>query len=379
MNKTKLFLYDFITNQKIKKYIVVIVLFFCAAFYFHKSNPEWMPGASAMSNIGLSIAFLTTMYSIFSYSTMDRIKAYLMLPCKKSEVFFSFVFAQYFSLLLERMSFVIIVAAFFVKTPITIIIYLLLSALITVMLDTTFLLSINKKKPVFATLSLAIIAGLYVLLTYSKNVIFNFSVLAVMLFISAAFVMMFEPKHLAIKRESKVKSNPFRRVNYFLVILTREKIVLVNTAAIVVVAGLFALISKETPFLSGIFWSIIAVNTPVTTMFSGDKALMRQEKMLPRHSRFMTGIYGTFLGIYFTIANAYVVLLFALLGRLSIYVILTGIVLAAIETGISLLLERKYPIRSWQKKQEVWRNPRKYILPIIVFIISFAPYLLNIT
>jgi ABC-type branched-subunit amino acid transport system permease subunit len=85
-------------------------------------------------------------------------------------------------------------------------------------------------------------------------------------------------------------------------------------------------------------------------MLSGDKALMRQEKMLPRHSRLMVGGYASFLSVYFAAVNAYV---------------------------ISLYLERKFPIRQWQKKQEVWRNPRKYILPIIVCVVALAPYLLG--
>jgi len=377
MGKAKLFLYDFVTNKKIRKYIIAIVIFLVAALYYHKNNNEWMLGTAAMSNIGLSIAFLTTLYSIFSYSTIDRIKAYLMLPCKKSEVFFSFVFAQYFSLLLERMSFVIIVAAFFTKEPVLIVAYLLLSSLIAVVLDTVVLISLNKKRYFLAALSVVFIAALYVLLTYSQNSALNFTVLVVLLCISIFIVMTFESKHLAINRESKVKSNPFRRVNYFSTVMMREKIVLVNTASVFVIAGLFALISKETPFLLNLIWGVIAVNTPATTMFSGDKALMRQEKMLPRHSRLMNGVYGSFLAVYFMIANSYVVLLFVLLGQFNIFVLFTGIVLVVVETGIALLLERKYPIRSWQKKQEVWRNPRKYILPVIVFAITFVPYFWN--
>lgn len=377
MSKAKLFLYDFVTNKKIKKYIIAIILFLCAAVYYRQNNQEWTLGTTAMSSIGLSVAFLTALYSIFSYSTMNRIKAYLMLPCKKSEVFFSFIFAQYFSLILERISFVIIAVIFFTKEPVLMITYLLLSSLITVILDTLILVSLNKKRYFLAVLSVVFIASIYILLTYSQNYVLIFVVLAAMLMIGIVLVMMFESKHLAISRESKVRSNPIRRVNYFITVLMREKILLVNSATVFVIAALFAFISLETPFLLNLIWCVIAVNTPATTMFSGDKALMRQEKMLPRHSRLMYGVYGSFLAVYFAIANSYVVLLFALFGQLNILVIFTGIVLVVMETGVALLLERKYPIRSWQKKQEVWRNPRKYVLPVIVFVITFAPYLLD--
>lgn len=167
-------------------------------------------------------------------------------------------------------------------------------------------------------------------------------------------------------------------MNYFFAILTREKVVLINTASIFISAGVFAFMSTETPILQNLIWGVVAMNTPATTMFSGDRALMRQEKMLPRHSRLMSGVYASFLAVYFAAANAYVMGIHALLGQFSVITVLTGISFAVVETGISLYLERRFPIREWQKKQEVWRNPRKYILPAIVCAISLVPHLLNL-
>ena len=378
MNKAKLFLYDFITKKKIRKYAIALALFAAAAFYWRANNPGLMLGVAAMSNIGLSIAFMTTLYSIFTYSTTDRIKAYLMLPCKKSEVFFSFVFAQYFSLLLERLGFVIVAVTFFSREPAIIIAYLILSSLCAVLLDTVLLMALNQKRFVLAALALSLVARLCILLTYSRNALKNFAALAVMLLISSILMAGFDAKHLAINRESRVKNNPLRRMNYFFTVLVREKVVLINTASIFISAGVFAFMSTETPILQNLIWGVVAMNTPATTMFSGDKALIRQEKMLPRHSRLMSGVYASFLAVYFAAANAYVMGIHALLGQFSVITVLTGISFAVVETGISLYLERRFPIREWQKKQEVWRNPRKYILPAIVCAISLVPHLLNL-
>ena len=378
MNKAKLFLYDFITKKKIRKYAIALALSVAAAYYWRANNPDWMLGVASMSNIGLSIAFMTTLYSIFTYSTTDRIKAYLMLPCKKVEVLFSFVFAQYYSLLLERLGFVIVAAAFFSREPTISIAYLLPGSLCTVMLDTVLLMAVNRKRYALAALALSLVAGLYILLTYSRNSLINFAVLAVMLLISGILMAGFNAKHLAINRESKVKDKPLHRINYFFTVLTREKIVLVNTASVFIFAGVFALISTETPVLQNLIWGVVAMNTPATTMFSGDKALMRQEKMLPRHSRLMSCVYASFLAAYFAVANVYVMAIHALIGQFSVFTVLIGVAFTVVETGVSLFLERRFPIREWQKKQEVWRNPRKYILPAIVCVIALAPYLLSL-
>ena len=375
MNKVKLFLYDFLTNRKIKQRIIAIIVFGGIALFVHSENPGWLLSGGAMASVGLSMAFLTTLYSLFSYATMERLRAYLMLPCKRSEVFFSFVFTQYLSLLLERMSFVFVIAMFFAKDALMLIAYLALSALITLILDTVILLSLNKKRMFITAIALVMIAAMYVLLIYSPNPIINFAVLTVFLLGSVTFLAQFEPKHLAISREGKTKSSSLRYANYFFIISLREKSTLINTITVFIFAGGFAFIAKDNPVMLNIAWCIMAVNTPITTMFSGDKSLMRQEKMLPKRSRLMNGIYGVFIATYFTIANSYVALLFFLFGQLNLYVILTGIVLIILETAIVLLLERKYPIRSWQTKQEVWRNPRKYILPIVVFAITAIPLL----
>jgi len=342
-----------------------------------------------MSGIGLSMAFLSTLYSIYSYSTSERIKAYLMLPFKKSNVFFSFLFAQYFSLILERMSFVIIFALFFTKSPILIILYMILGSLTAVILDTAILMSRNTKKMPITIGSIISIAALYMLLIYSQNHILNLVALVISAFIGIGFVLYFEPKHLIISREGKSRNTSSKlshssreshssRLNYFVSVVIREKTIFIHTIVLFVFAGMFILTSKGEIFLMNAVWCIFAVNTQITTMFSGDKALLRHEKMLPRQSRLMSGIYGKFLAIYFTIANTYILIMFAAVGNFSMNLIFVGIILTSLETGGVLLLERKYPIRNWQKKQEVWRNPRKYILPIIVFTIVSMPVLFQI-
>ncbi|MDR1100844.1 MAG: hypothetical protein LBL34_00550 [Clostridiales bacterium] len=377
MVKIKLFLYDFVTNRKIIKQVAVIILFLAASMYYRSANPGVMLGGAAMYGIGLSMAFLTTLYSILSYSTKDRIKAYLMLPCKKSDVFFAFIFAQLFTLILKRMSFVIIVALLFTQNPVIMIVYLVLSALIAAVLDTVIVMSMNKKRPFLAVICVATIFALYILLIRSQNHILNLSVLIGVALISVVLISRFEPTHLAINREGKMRSNPFGRSNYFFTVLLREKAALINTVFMFGFAIALAFMAKDQSLLMNVVWCIFALNTPISTMFSGDKALLRHEKMLPRQSRLMNGVYGFFLAAYYAVANTFTVVLFIVVKRFDVYVPLTAIALVVLETAIVLLLERKLPIRNWQTKQEVWRNPRKYILPIIVFLVIFLPYIIG--
>jgi hypothetical protein len=276
------------------------------------------------------------------------------------------------------MSFVIVADLFFAENAAVIIAYLLLSSLVTVVLDTVFMMGLNRKQFVIAIFSLLLIASLYALLSFSRNTALNLAALLAMLLLAIVLMATFQAKHLGIIRESKVRGGMLRRSNYFFVVLMREKMVLVNTLGIFAIATCFAFVAQETPFLLNILWGVIAMNTPAATMFSGDKALLRHEKMLPSHSRLMNGVYAFFLGSYFAVANAYVVLIFLLLGHFTIFVPVTAIVFTVVDTVLSLYLERKHPIKTWQKKQEVWRNSRKYIVPATVCVVAMAPYLLGL-
>jgi len=380
MNEMKLFLYDFVTNRRIKRYSVAIVLFFVASVCYRIINPSFYIEMTTMSGIGFSMAFLSTLYSIYSYSTLDKIKAYLMLPFKKLYVFFSFIFAQYFSLILERMSFALIFALFFTTSPILMISYLILGSLLAVILDTVIVMSRNNKKTLLVIFSLILIAISYTLVLHSQYYVANLLILMFFVFVGIILVSRFNPKHLAIRRESKAGNNSSRssrNLNYFVSVMIREKTPLIQTAVLFLFAATFILTAKEETILMNAVWCIFSVNTPVTTMFSGDKALLRHEKMLPSQSRLMVGVYGKFLAAYFTIANLFVIFLFAVTGNFDVSILFLGFIFIVLETGIVLFFERKYPIRDWQKKQEVWRNPRKYILPIIIFIISLIPLLFH--
>ena len=379
MDKMKLFLYDFVTNRKMKRYGIAITLFFIASFCYHLINPAFYVEETTMSGIGLSMAFLSTLYGIYSYSTLDRIKAYLMLPLKKLHVFFAFIFAQYFSLILERMSFVIIFVLFFTKSPILMISYLILGSLIAVVFDTVIVMSRNNKRTLSVFLSLIIIVVSYALVLHSQYDIANLLFLVFFVFVGIGFVSRFDPKQLAISRESKAGNNSSRsgRFNYFIHVMIREKTPLIQTTVLFIFAAVFIFSAKEETILMNAVWCIFAVNTPVTTMFSGDKALLRHEKMLPRQSRLMAGIYGRFLAAYFTIANLFVIFLFAVTENFDVSILLLGFIFIVLETCVVLFLERKYPIRDWQKKQEVWRNPRKYVLPLIIFVTALIPFLFH--
>ena len=60
-----------------------------------------------------------------------------------------------------------------------------------------------------------------------------------------------------------------------------------------------------------------------------------------------------------------------------IMLILAGIsielfIITTLEVFLSYLLEKKFPITNKKTIMEVWKNPRKYILTVIIFFVAFV-------
>ena len=63
---------------------------------------------------------------------------------------------------------------------------------------------------------------------------------------------------------------------------------------------------------------------------------------------------------------------YIILKEVLIKDILLALLLVILETVLAIMLEKTYRVKGWQTKQELWKNPRKYILPFAIFVfVSF--------
>ena len=74
MTENKMFLRDFMTQAKIKKYILYMLGFAALIKLFFQDKTIFYISDIAGSMIGLGIAFTSTAYIIYTYSTLENIK-----------------------------------------------------------------------------------------------------------------------------------------------------------------------------------------------------------------------------------------------------------------------------------------------------------------
>lgn len=370
MGMIKVFLKDFITRRRVVWSVIALGLVAATLAAFRLPKFEL---ASVAGTIGIMVCFFPTMYTIYTYTVPEHIRLYLTMPVTDWQLILSYAAALFVQTLLERMAFVVLVVIFLFENPLPIIAFQLCSGLVTVLLNVAILLGVNSKKVVTCIAGLLLFAGLLAVCVLIGGLPLQLGLATAIGGASVLLMLRHSSEDLMVRRAG-AKTSGFGH-NYFWSVLLSEKMYLLNTAMVVAFAGvfLFGFAERGNPIMESIPWVVAAVNTPVTTMLSGDKWLVRQSEMLPDQHGAIMGMYRRFLAVYFTATNLIVLMLcIAHAGQYSLHLVIQFLAAVIIEIGLASYLETKQRIAGWQTKQQLWRNPRKYIMPIAVFVVCCA-------
>lgn len=107
--------------------------------------------------------------------------------------------------------------------------------------------------------------------------------------------------------------------------------------------------------------SIISINSPIATLISSDRGMLKQIKSLPNSIYMM---YFRLLLVYFSLMNGFIFLTLIYLKIITVN-LFTGFFIAILiifESIFSTILKIRFPIKKWHLKKDIWKNPRKYRL-----------------
>lgn len=159
--------------------------------------------------------------------------------------------------------------------------------------------------------------------------------------------------------------------NYFLRASLADRVVWINAVGLFAVATVFTVTSWEQGLRFPLAWALIAVNSPLTTMISGDPDLARQLTMLGRPA-LAWWHYAAAVAVFLGTFNVGVGVVYWLLGARDLP-LLAGlvVVITALEVLAVPALERHVPLRGLRTRRDAWRHPRKYLLPAAL-LLAFA-------
>lgn len=377
MWQTNVFLRDFITKKKIKRYVLYLLFFTLGIWGLKMSGNSIALKSEIIGILGITVAFASTSYTIYTYSLAEKIRLYLTLPIQRYQIFLAYFLALFAVTMIQRISFLFIILLF-AESGIMLLEHmalLLAIVFVTVLLNVGILLGKNSRskwKVLCSFLCLGALAAISILEQPEWMRILE--VLAVGILGSLLWKNQRATDLILVHHIKKSRKKRRNSANYFFRVLQAEKIYRTNTLFILGFLLIWCFIARKNSMLFGITWSIGAVNTPLLTMLSGDEYLTRQVAMLPQRKSSIYLQYGVFLGIYFLIVNSIIlgaeIIIFEewTLSR----IMLSGIemlLISLLEVFLGIYLEKKHRITGWQTKQELWKHPRKYLLPAIVFLL----------
>lgn len=375
MRESKMFLWDFITPKKIKNYVLYLIVFAVLTGILFEDKEIFHINSFACSTIGIGIAFTSTAYVIYTYSIFENIKLYLTLPISKWKLFGAYFAALWVCTIIQRISFVIVVLVNYGSNILENSILLIVNSGVAVLINIGILLGKNGKRKVIVFKNTILLILLF--LFGGMNLHFGYK-LVLVFFIGVGGIVTWRKSvvtDLIITHEPKNKLLAQKGIrNYFLKVVFAEKIYIVNTICIVAFMLVLCLISRENPILFQLVWCIGAINTPFVTMISSDVWVARHIDMLPEKQNNIYWQYGRFLCGYFLAVNMIIIGAKSMVSEFVTPDVFFALFLAILETISAVFIEKKYRITGWQTKQELWKNPRKYVLPLIVFVVVSIYY-----
>ena len=160
---------------------------------------------------------------------------------------------------------------------------------------------------------------------------------------------------------------------YLLRYLITNKNYLLNTAGLCVIAGVM-------PFILGQFegvnvmplgFAVLCLNTPICILLSCDPGLEQAVRTLPGQAkRFCTNYCFFIFSVNMAVNSVYLISWQIGKSGVNSTEIITAIIIALQSAILSVLLEWFCPVRNWKIENDLWQHPRKYIVPLIMFLIA---------
>lgn len=357
----KLFTKDLLDRQRIIKYFVYAIISYTLLDGLLRNRPEITFNNRFL--IFVAVAFAGSIfYYIRGYVSNDRILSYYALPVSNETLNKNFIFAIIIDSIFSKLVLVFI-ALYLLKAP-----FDFYAKVTMIMLAITFFaLSINTLNLDFrkmAIIFILTIVSIYIIISFDL-VCGGLAVIADMVLAKILF------KNIYFSSKNNAKISKLKIANYFLKFAMAESIYIINTISILAMI-IFASFAFGNEMGIVIAFAVGAVNTPLLTMFSSSESLRDYDKMLPDSNISLRKDYMKVLAMYFIIVNIFITIINFNKIVPSYLLLINALVLTIIEVLFSYKIETLRPITNTKTQNEIWKHPRKYILPVLVFCISFV-------
>ncbi|MGT2907004.1 hypothetical protein [Streptococcus dentiloxodontae] len=166
-----------------------------------------------------------------------------------------------------------------------------------------------------------------------------------------------------------IKNHKVNFGNYFFTAVAKERYFYFNTVASIFFIGLLFFQDLPTILKFPMLFTVASMNTPLTTLISGTPQMKTHLQSLP-NSFIVYNMYLQCLISYFFITNTLVASLY-IYSTHNLYILIWVWTYTILEAASYLFLEKYITINHWNIKKELWKHPRKYIIPLLTYLFFF--------
>lgn len=191
-----------------------------------------------------------------------------------------------------------------------------------------------------------------------------------------AFVVAFTDPYRFMKRSSekvkKVKGSSGGRfivLKYILRYMAANKAYLVSTAAIMAFCVYIAWSTSGMGLKNSsiMAMALLSVNTPLAVIVSSSRTLKKKLCSMPDQFRAFYLPYGTVLFAFYILSySVFLLILYFIKMEIKWVQFLAAVLFALQASAITVFLEEKHTLTNWRTEPDLWHNPRKYIIPVIL-------------
>lgn len=160
---------------------------------------------------------------------------------------------------------------------------------------------------------------------------------------------------------------------YLLRYLLTNKNYLVNTAGLCAVAAFLPAMLGQFEGLSimPLGFAILCLNTPICILLSCDPDLEQAIRVLPGQAKRFCTRYSLFIfSVNAAVNSVYLISWQIQHSGVGCIEIMTALLFALQSAALSVLLEWLRPLRNWKIENDLWRHPRKYLVPLAMMLIA---------
>lgn len=376
MNSLQIFFKEFSNEKRRQSLIKNFVIIGFLTILFAQNKVQYELPVKSIALVILVLTFISSYTTTFNFNNINNVKRYLSLPIKKLDYIFSLYITLIVLTFVDKVLYIVALALIISPSKVNIAVVSTVSIMLMVAVSINMLVAISKKSLGLKLLNIISVIIPIALCFININQILVLIILVTILAINIFLLTTADLKNLVYYPKSKAKVRTFK--NYYINVMLNDKVLIINSLFLIGLAFIYYLFlfESETLFLQALPLAFVASNKIVSTMISQDRDTLKKINSMPRNN-----IYKQYF--IFNLILMYVLYFILFISSILVFklnpvtMVLVLVFCPLVVASVNTYLEMHHPILIWSDLNQLWKNPRNYIVLVFAYVVILSIMLIE--